>query len=224
MNGPGGLEYDRYHVAGHAEWLVRIGPADGPPILFVPALFEEMNRTRAFIVAAMRMLAERGFRSWLPDLPGTGESERALEDCRWDDWAGAIQSVADRARPPAGPLVIASLRGGALLDEVEGAAHWRLSPVDGASLVRDLHRSGLVGGGNLAGYPASNELVSALEQAVVGPVKRCRTIRLASDPRPADARIEGPSLWRRSEPASSAELASSVASDIDKWARQCASC
>ena len=57
---------------------MRIGAADAPPILFVPPLFEEMNRTRALIAAIMRALAARGYGCWLPDLPGTGESLRAL--------------------------------------------------------------------------------------------------------------------------------------------------
>ena len=73
-----GLAYETYQSQGGPEWMMRIGAAEAPPILFVAPLFEEMNRTRALIVATMRRLAERGFGCWLPDLPGTGESERAL--------------------------------------------------------------------------------------------------------------------------------------------------
>jgi hypothetical protein len=222
VSGAGGLHYDRYFVAGQAEWLARVGPADGAPILFVPPLFEEMNRTRAFTVAVMRALAANGCHCWLPDLPGTGESERALEDCIWEDWTAAIQSAADEARF-SGKLMVASLRGGALLDDIADAAHWQFAPVDGASLLRDLSRSGLVGGDNLAGYPASPRLAAALEEAVVPAVAPCRTVRLGSDPRSANAKLNGPTLWRRSEPASSAELAGLVAADIVDWARQCAS-
>ncbi len=53
---------------------------DAPAILFVPPLFEEMNRTRALIVAVMRRLAKRGHGCWLLDLGGTGESERDLAE------------------------------------------------------------------------------------------------------------------------------------------------
>jgi pimeloyl-ACP methyl ester carboxylesterase len=82
----GGLRYDRFRVNGHDEWLMRVGPEDGPAVLFVPPLFEEMNRTRALLAAVMRELANKGFCCTLPDLPGTGESERALQTCGWADW------------------------------------------------------------------------------------------------------------------------------------------
>ena len=61
---------------------MRIGRADAPAILFVPPLFEEMNRTRALIAAVMRRLAKRGHGCWLLDLGGTGESERDLGERR----------------------------------------------------------------------------------------------------------------------------------------------
>jgi pimeloyl-ACP methyl ester carboxylesterase len=100
-------------------------PADGAPILFLPPLFEEMNRTRALIAATMRALAGRGFGCWLPDLPGTGESERALEECEWGDWAAAAEAVAERLN---GRAVTVSFRGGSLLDGVKATGRWRMSP------------------------------------------------------------------------------------------------
>jgi hypothetical protein len=224
VNAPGGLHYDRYFVAGRAEWLMRIGPAGGSPILFIPPLFEEMNRTRALMAATMRALAAHGFRSWLPDLPGTGESERALEDCAWSDWTGAVRSVAEQARTPEGELMIVSLRGGALLDDIPDAAHWRFAPATGATLLRDLNRSGLVGGDSQAGYSLSEQLASDLTHAAVTQVSPCRTVRLASDPKPADLKLAGPALWRRSEPSNSAELAVLIASDISEWTRACGIC
>ena len=60
---------------------MRIGAAEAPPVLFVPPLFEEMNRTRALLAAVMRRLAARGHGCWLPDLSGTGESVRELGRC-----------------------------------------------------------------------------------------------------------------------------------------------
>jgi pimeloyl-ACP methyl ester carboxylesterase len=220
----GGLRYDRYRFDGHSEWLTRIGPADGIPLLLIPPLFEEMNRSRALLVAAMRMLALEGFSCWLPDLPGTGESERALETCGWADWVGAVQAVADLARAGGGRLMVASLRGGTLLDDIAGAARWRLAPVDGASLARDLDRSGLGGGDGQAGYPMSQAMRGGLLDAVPLDAAPCRVVRLASSPKPADAKLDGPALWRRSEPSSSSELAGSMASDISKWALSCDIC
>jgi pimeloyl-ACP methyl ester carboxylesterase len=215
----GGLAYDRFQVNGRDEWLMRIGPADGAPILFLPPLFEEMNRTRALIAATMRALAGRGFGCWLPDLPGTGESERALEECEWGDWAAAAEAVAERLN---GRAVTVSFRGGSLLDDVKATGRWRMSPVDGASLTRDLKRTGLVSGGTQGGYSPSPPLLASLEQAQPAGLQPLRTVRLRSDPRPADAKIEGPALWRRSEPGSSRTLAQSLAGDIADWTEQCA--
>ena len=146
MTGAGGLSYDRYRTSGGEEWLMRIGLPQSRPILFVPPLLEEMNRTRAFLATLMRRLAQRGFGCWLPDLPGTGESERALEGVEWNEWR---QAVADAIGFVAGeawhkPLV-ASVRGGALLDEAaEGGPLWRFAPADGGSLARDLVRASML--------------------------------------------------------------------------------
>ncbi len=233
-----GLRYDRYDVGGRGEWRMQIGPEDGVPILLVPPLFEEMNRSRALLAAVMRGLAGKRFRCTLPDLPGTGESERALETCSWADWQDAI-GAADT------PALVASFRGGALLDGVEASAWWRFAPVGGAPVMRDLERASAAAQPrssralsdadserqrtrderrSLAGYQTAEALVGPLGQAQVQDVAPCRTVRLASDPKPADLKLEGPTLWRRSEPASSSELAQLIASDISYWARQCGIC
>jgi hypothetical protein len=215
VSAPSGLRYDRYRVNGQPEWLMRIGPEDGLPILFLPALFEETNRIRALVAGVMRLLGGEGFCCTLPDLPGTGESERALDACTWDDWRTAVQAIAR-------PALIASFRGGALLDAVEAAAWWRFAPVSGASLMRDVDRSALAGGGGDAGYPISASLADAIRGTEPAPLAPCRTVRLASDPRPADVKLAGPALWRRSEPSTSSELTLLIASDISAWVRSCA--
>jgi hypothetical protein len=221
VNAPGGLAFDQYLAGGRGEWLMRVGPDDGRPILFVPPLFEEMNRTRALLARVMRLLAAKGYRCILPDLPGTGESERDLAECDWADWLAAVREVA----APLGPdLLVASLRGGTLLDDVPARGRWRLSPVDGASLARDLARSGLAGGSGHGGYFARPELMDALARAVPVEPDRGRTVRLASDPRPAEAQIDGPALWRRSEPASSADLAEAMVADLLGWSDACGAC
>jgi hypothetical protein len=117
------------------------------------------------------------------------------------------------------PATIA-FRGGALLD---GAAQtrWRLSPTSGRSLLNDLRRSALMRGESgmaPAGYRLGDELTRVLEYADVaaGPV---RTVRLASDDRPADLHIDGSPLWRRPEPTSDADLARSIERDIQAWTR-----
>ena len=198
--------------------MVRIGPADLPPLLFLPPLFEEMNRTRALIVRVMRLLADKGWSCLLPDLPGTGESERAIENCSWDDWREAV-----RAAAPGDLAAIISLRGGCVLDDAAEAPYlWRLSPVDGAGVVRDLQRASRVSDGASAGYAPAPALLDRL--ALISPAhhQRLRTVRLASDRGRADRKIDHPPPWRRSEPQSSSELAGVIASDIHEWVQLCA--
>jgi alpha-beta hydrolase superfamily lysophospholipase len=187
-------------------------------LLFLPPLFEEMNRTRALLAAAMRALAAQGFQCWLPDLPGTGESERALEDVSWQDWRDAAAAAIAAAQAVAS----VSLRGGALLDEA-APARWRFAPAAGASLARDLARAGLMteGGG---GYAPSESLLAALAGSEPAAGGKMRTVRLATDRAAADLQLEGPPLWRRAEPQTSHELAEAMASDISQWVRACGAC
>jgi len=217
------LGFERFDSSGRQEWLMRLGRADAPAILFVPPLFEEMNRTRALIAAAMRRLAKRGHGCWLVDLSGTGESERDLAEVAWDDWRHDVMAAAAHVAKQARKPLIAAFRGGALLDDAaEARGHWRLAPVDGAAVTRDMVRSGLAGGVEWAGYAPSAELKTALQAAKPSPVTRLRTARLTSDIASADVKLAGPALWRRSEPGNSAELADAIAGDLLKWSRECA--
>lgn len=223
MSGRADLAYEQYRSGGSDEWLMRIGAPEAPPILFLPPLLEELNRTRAFMAGVMRRLARRGFCCWLPDLPGTGESERPLGECGWEDWGAAAAASAEHVRSRSGkPVAAVAIRGGALLDGRAGAdCHWRFAPVTGASLVRDLDRAGLAGGRDSAGYDLSEGLRSDLAAAAPPDVRPLRVARLASDPAEADGKLEGPALWRRSEPANSVELGEAVASDIYSWVKSC---
>jgi hypothetical protein len=196
--------------------MMRIG--SGPALLFLPPLFEEMNRTRALLATVMRALASQGFECWLPDLPGTGESERKLEEVSWKDWIDAAASAFEAA----GPVASVSLRGGALLDGA-APARWRFAPATGASLARDLARAGLMteGGG---GYAPSEALLAPLALAEPPAGGKLRTVRLATDRAEADLKLEGPPLWRRAEPQNSSELADAMAGDVSQWVRSCGVC
>jgi pimeloyl-ACP methyl ester carboxylesterase len=191
--------------------MMRIG--SGPSLLFLPPLFEEMNRTRALLAAVMRALAAEGYGCWLPDLPGTGESGRALAEVSWEEWREAAAAAARTVQPVAS----VGLRGGALLD---GAVErrWRMAPATGASLARDLARAGLMteGGG---GYAPSTALLGPLEAAEPPAGGQIRIVRLATDRAEADLKVEGPPLWRRAEPQTSSELTQAMASDISQWVR-----
>lgn len=217
--------YERYRTPRTYEWMMRIGDPRTPPVLFVPPLLEELNRTRALIAAIMRALALEGHCAWLPDLGGTSESLLPLEETSWDDWRHDVKAASEHVAEASGrqPLM-ASIRGGALLDDAaEGDCWWRFAPVAGASLARDLDRASLGGGAEWAGYyqaaPAMREALAAAQPAALS---RLRTVRLATDAQAADAKLEGPALWRRSEPGHSAELAAALARDIGEWRRRCA--
>lgn len=218
-----GLAFERFRSSDSEEWLMRIGREHAPAILFVAPLFEEMNRTRALIVAMMRAVAKKGQTCWLLDLSGTGESERALDEIAWDDWRHDVTSaaahIAEKVRKP----LIASLRGGALVDDgAEARGWWRFAPVDGTAVARDMVRSGLAGGVEWAGYAVSDGLKASLEGATPARVSPLRVVRLETDRAEAEAKVEGPALWRRSEPGHSAALAEALAADLTKWSRLCA--
>lgn len=222
MTGPG-LAYESYAGGAGSEWTMRIGAAEAPPILFVAPLFEEMNRTRALMAAAMRALAARGFGCWLPDLAGTGESETALVDASWSGWRHDVMAAAEHARARSGrhPLV-ASLRGGGLIDDMAAAiGWWRLAPVDGASLARDMVRAGLAGV-EWAGYVPSPDMRGRLQDARPFSQEPLRVARLESDAGAADVKLAGPALWRRSEPGTAPALAEAMAADIASWHARCA--
>ena len=218
-----GPAYLRFASDGRQEWMMRIGASGGAPILVVPPLLEEMNRTRALLAATMRALAARGHGCWLPDLAGTGESEQELGDIHWDAWRHDVMSASAFVERENGqPPLVVSLRGGTLIDDSAAAiGWWRLAPVTGASLARDMVRVGLAGV-EWAGYTPSAELRGRLEDATPIDQAPLRTARLASDAGIADVKLPGPALWRRSEPGNSPELVDACAADITDWYVTCA--
>jgi hypothetical protein len=219
---PASLGFDRLESGGRQEWLMRIGAEDAPAILFVPPLFEELNRTRALIAAVMRRLAAQGLCCWLPDLFGTGESEGDLADAAWGDWRHDVTAAAAYVMEKSSKPLVASLRGGVLLDDAAAArGWWRFAPVDGLALQRDMVRAGLAGV-EWAGYNPSDGLKAGLAGATAAAVTPLRTVRLATDAQPADLKVDGPALWRRSEPGTSDDLAEALAADLAGWSRACA--
>ena len=217
------------------EHLLRIEP-DGAPratILIVPPLFEEANRTRRTLVLAMRALAAKGFAAAMPDLPGQNESIVALEDADLALWQAALAEVAAGID---GPLLVASVRGGCLIDHrVEAAGWWRLAPVGGSSLLRTLLRA-RVSADREAGVTSSLESLSEMAQheplllagnrlspamivqlgaAEEQPVEPLRSVTLGADG------IAGTPLWLRAEPGEDAVMAEAIAADIADWSAVC---
>lgn len=217
------------------EHILRIDPAGTPraTILIVPPLFEEANRTRRTLVLAMRALAAEGFTAALPDLPGQNESLVPLEQVDLERWQGAL---ADAASGIAGPVIVASFRGGALIDhKAKATAWWRLAPAGGASLLRTLMRARVSADREagvtssleslqeqaqtapllLAGNRLSPAMTAQLGTSEVRPVEPLRSIGLGADG------IAGTPLWLRAEPGEDAAMADAIAADIAAWSMTC---
>lgn len=217
-----GVAVPRIHALGGGEPVLAYGPGDGRQLLVIQPLFEELNRCRALVAALCRALAERGIGCWLPDLPGTGESARALETVRWSEWQDAVAETRALAARAAGRALdgCVAIRGGALLDGGEATdikPRWRLSPVRGTSLLNDLRRAGLAGGETNAGYTLAQTLAGPLAAAEPGHPAATRTLRLAGDALPCERQVDGPALWRRAEPARDDGFAALLADDIAEW-------
>ncbi len=219
------------------EYIFRIAPDDTPraTVLFVSPLFEEANRTRRTLALAMRALVRHGFAALLPDLPGQNESLVPLVEADLVSWQEALAEVTATLD---GPVIIASLRGGALIDHRAGAAAWwRIAPIGGASLLRTLMRArvaadreaGLTSSLDslqaeaatapliLAGNLLSAAMIGQLGSAEVEPVAPLRTVTLGSGADP----IAGTPLWLRAEPGEDAAMAEAIAADIAAWSATC---
>lgn len=201
---------------------MRFGPADGPVVVAAPALFEEGNRTRAFLVRILRLLGRRGIGSVLPDLPGQGESVVPTEQARLSDWHAAFRAAGRHA------TVVLAIRGGALADGL-ALPCWRLSPLTGPEQARELDRIRLSAGRvadtdpvEIAGNRLSRALLAEFAVARLRDAPALRTVRLQGDPRPADRHVPGRPLWRASEPDVDEALAATLADDIAAWVRTCA--
>jgi hypothetical protein len=108
-----------------------------------------------------------------------------------------------------------------LLDHRVAGRSWRLAPTTGRSLLSDLRRSALASGSDPAypaGYSLSASLNDALAKAEPALDGDIRTIRLASDDRPADHCIEGSPLWRRPEPETDDAMQAALIDEIARWA------
>lgn len=218
-----------YDAPTGREAILRHGPRDAPPLLILPPLFEEANRTRAFLVAVMRCLGDAGVATALPDLPGCNDSPVPTVNARFETWSAAVTQLAATLRPRA----VASLRSGALLDRFAGdLPRWRLAPESGARCLRDMARSTAMGRGvkpgvieagarteptRLAGNLVHPDLYAALQAAAVE--GEARVVRLTDDVTDADTRVAGAPLWRRAEPGNDPVLVDGVVADLLAWLR-----
>ncbi|AJA09913.1 hypothetical protein SKP52_15170 [Sphingopyxis fribergensis] len=215
--------------------MLRIDPAGTPraTILIVPPLFEEANRTRRTLALAMRALAAEGFVAVLPDLPGQNESLVPLVEVDLVRWQNALAELVSGID---GPTIIASFRGGALIDhKAKAKAWWRLAPVGGASQLRTLMRARVSADREagvtsslealheqakaapllLAGNLLSPAMIAQLGTSEAQAVEPLRSIGLGIDG------IAGTPLWLRAEPGEDAPMAHAIAADISAWSKTC---
>lgn len=193
-----------------------------------------MRRT---VRLAMRALAERGIGSLLPDLPGQNESLVPTADVSLHIWADALRQISEQEKRP---LVSASIRGGALIDQHSAvAAVWRLAPVKGANLLKSMMTARIASDKEagqpvsrdmliaeaasvplqLAGNWLSSDMIRELESASPAPLSSMREVRLGASGAPDE--ITGTPLWLRAEPGEDAAMAYAIAQDIADWMHTC---
>lgn len=228
MTRPAYLTYD---LNGQSEYCLCYGEQGAlRTIIIIPPMFDEMNRTRRMLVETMRILADRGVRSLLPDLPGCNESLAHISKLSINDWRAAIQHAVIDLKP----THILSIRGGTLLDDVADIPTLRLAPVKGVTLLKTLLRSRLVadkeagisttidklmtsaksGFVELSGYNLSDDMVQTLENAIPSKTLRFEEITLSD--------IDGTPLWLRAEPRDDARMSAALAVKLDMWSATCA--
>ncbi|MCP3734461.1 hypothetical protein M9979_06165 [Sphingomonas sp. RP10(2022)] len=230
---------DHYDWSGGREALLRFGPDTGPVVVAALPLFEEANRTRTFTVGLLRALADRGIAGLLPDVPGQGESLTPLADLTILRMAEALEAVTGACHEAGRRTYALGIRSGTLLDYCAlHSGRWHFAPQRGDDLLRELHRIWRAAGHHgdrdamiygdadpveIAGNLLSTDLLSSLSAATPfdRPGSPRRVVRLASDPAPADRKIDVAPLWRRSEPGDDITLAQILADDIAEWIATC---
>lgn len=110
------------------------GPEQGAPLLCLPPLFEELNRTRHLLNLTCDHLALAGVTSWIIDLPGCGESDGEMNVAAW---VAAVKNVMDQLEPGA----IFAMRGGALLAPSQVQRIFFAPIRKGQTILRDLIRA-----------------------------------------------------------------------------------
>ncbi|KTF70107.1 hypothetical protein ACNFJ7_06620 [Sphingomonas sp. HT-1] len=206
-----------YDWAGGREAMLRFGPGSGPVVVAALPLFEEANRTRAFVVAILRALADRGIAGVLPELPGTGDSLIPTDRIAISDLRAGFAAAARTAGKRAYSLAV---RSGALLDgTVMIRRRWHFAPQTGPELLRALHRMHRIDG--MPGYGGHRLPESFLEELPECHLEPARTVRLDTDMRPSDHSVPGRPLWRLPEPTNDLTLAELLAADIAAWVQAC---
>lgn len=226
----------QYSFSGHSEQYVHLGRRHARQILIIPPFFEEMNRTRWLLLAAMRTLDEARIGTILPDLPGQNESLVPDEAISLSEWRTALERLAGQS----GVIIdmVAAFRSGAMIDDaVYCGKHWRMAPEDGPELLRQLVRTRLAaeretGTGmskelllaqarlestEFSGFHLPPTMIAELEAAALPVHEEPRTVMLEGSTAKADAYLSGKPVWRQNEPEADHWLAQQIAADMAAW-------
>lgn len=188
----------------------------GHRLLVLPAWFDEANKLRRLTVEVMRRLDLGGIDSFLPDLPGTNESEAPLAHQSLSSWRAAASEAAAYFRA----THVWALRAGTLIAPPE-LPGWGYAPLSGAKVLRamlrartiasreagraekieNLQATGRSDGVELAGWEFGSALFGELEQAE--PAAHMIVIDQADLP--------GSGLWLRAEPGDEPEQSDMLA-------------
>ena len=231
------LEFSSFPFRDHEEFCLIAGASCEVQLLLIPPLFDEMNRMRQVLVDVMRRLEKWGIGSVFPDLPGTNESLVPSDQASLSIWQEAL---VDCLETFGNFGYVAGVRGGCLIDGIgPDLPHWRLTPVDGQRLLRTMMRTRVASDKeagvtttisdltkraghetlNLAGNAINPGMFAELQAATPDTLRNMRQIRLKSDPKAANRKIDGSALWLRAEPASDPALAEAISQDISEWIR-----
>lgn len=158
------------------------GPAGGTApvtgVLLAPPFAEEMNKVRRQATLQARAFAALGYGVLIVDLYGTGDSEGAFADARWDIWCDDLRRGADwLTRRGASSLLLWGIRSGALLatdlltclpQRVAGLLLWQ-PVVSGRGHIKQFLRlrvaADMIAGAG-AGAGSTSAILSELEQGI----------------------------------------------------------
>lgn len=147
-------------VGGETLPAILRGPERGPTLLVLQPWFEELNRTRRTLACVTELLAGRGVRSLLPDLPGSGDHGEPASAVRLPRWRGAVAALGEMLASD-GSLSVLAVRAGMLVADAVEAPTYAVAPVaSGAGVLRALWRTRAAAGPDVT--------ASALDAASLG--------------------------------------------------------
>ena len=226
--------FGTYEFAGCKELCLCPSTPLAHRVMLVPPLFDEMNRMRRMLVGVLEALEGLSVGGFLPDLPGTNESQIALDQVTLSGWQDAMAACAQQH----GISHIASFRAGVLaVAGLNEADHWIFSPAKGAAVLRTMLRTKVAADREsglatsiadltiraekerleLAGNIIGPKLFAQLNAADIPSFARQQVIRLESDSKPADSHVPGSALWLRAEPDDDPAMSSAIARNIAAW-------